>query len=585
MKKIFLLIIVLIALLSGVNALIQPEKTEVSVSATESFSLPVKIQNTSGEKALMHLTASGPVEAEFSANDFYLNPGEETVIALNLSQSTYPRTYYIELKLEYNSRTEYSEVNVTTGNYSGQINLRYYRQNICANQLDKLSFWVKNDTGILQKIRLSADSELFLPTIKPELIDLSSGEEKFVELELYSNNSFALDEYSVNVFLETNDSITSREIFFDLVECIETKNNFKLSVEDNYSNLRKEETQRIYFTVRNLAGNDNEIEFAVKSDLETELQQAKTVLAPNETRRYWIEVTPQKTAETGEHKIELYAFNAFNETRKTFFVNVRGMHEINAFLLNNNIEIKRGHSEIFSLLLENTGDFSERIRINAEETENINVHLSEESVLLDSKSEKKIFVSVNPTVLSELGKKEISLDAGGKEILIEFTVTEEKQPLITSGVIEFLSIPEKITLMDYSTKIKVVIKNISGEKIEDMVFWIEGLPDGTAFESNITKELEDGKTKTVEGTIFLDLDEKLNATYPITLVFENSRFRQKKTIDLVITKEQPATGNKDETNTGDFISGLISLGSAETIGLIVIALIVLILLVNPGKNK
>lgn len=579
MKKLMLLLI-LTLLLSTASALIEPEKTIVSVSPNESFSVAVKVKNDSDEKALIHLSSFSSIETDFSVNDFYLNAGEETIIALNILSHYYNTNTNVELRMEYNSITDYADLTVITGNSSGQVNLKYYKQNICRDGLDKLSFWVRNDSSVTQKIKLSADSEIFLPSVYPEAVELNSGEERFIELELYSNNSFPLKDYSVNVAIESENEITSREIFFELTECIELEQGFRLIIPDSYFSIEKGETKKIYFSVRNSSDKENEISFAVKSDLITELQQTKTVLAEGETRKYWITVKALKSTEAGQHKLELYAFNPFFETKKTININVRKMHEVNFELLTDNLEIQRGHSGVFSLMIENTGDFEERIELNYFSEEEINVLFSENGFYLDEKTDKRIYFSVNPGIDAELGEKEIELEVNNEIISVNFTVIEEEKPLITSGVIELLSVPEKITLTK-ETEIKVLIKNISGEKIENVFFWIEGLPYGTAFESVSVKEINDGKTKEFTGKLLLD-EEAIKGSYDITLVFENSKFRQKKEIQLIIPEQET---QKEEIQENDFLAGLFSFSSAEGIGLIVIALIILILLLNPEKQK
>ena len=583
MKKYLTVLIVLLALVSSVNALIQPEKTVISISGNEPYSVPVKIVNESEEKQMVHLISSSVLETEFAANDFYLNAGEETIIALNIMPYYNYKTFLVELQAEFDSFTEYSELTVIIGNSSGQVNLRYYKQNICQDKLDKLSLWIKNDSSEKKRIYLSADSETFLPTINPTELNLNAGEEKFVELELNSNKSFPIDkEYSVVVHLETEDSIVSREIFFYLTECLdlEKEKRFSLSLLDNFSSIRKGDTERIYFEVRNFDEEENEITFAVKSDLRTELQQTKTVLEENQRRRYWIDIKALKSDETGEHKIELYAFNPFYEEKKVFYIDVRGIHEIETTLLNDNLEIERGHSKIFTLLIENKGDFEERIKIESFNEENINLHFSENNFYLAGKEDKKVYISVNPGIDSELGEKEIRIKVDGKEIFLNFTVIKETKPLLTSGVIDFLSVAEKVTLSQKETKISVSIKNISGEKIENIVFWIEGLPKGVSFESSIAEEINNDKTRVFEGKLILD-EETEKGSYDITLVFENQKFRQKKTIQLIVSEETEKETEKEKGIT----TGFFGLGSGELIGLIVIALIMLIVLFSPKKDK
>ena len=585
MKQLFIAVAVLL-ILSSVSGLIQPEKQDISISGTEVFSLPVKIKNTTEEKQLIHLISKSALKTEFRANDFYLNSGEETVVALDIFPLYKTDFYYIELRMQYGDFTEYSSINVRTGRDTGRIDVRYYRQNVCKNQLDKLSLWIKNETGESQYIKLNAESDGFMASMESDFLDLDSGEEEFVELQILSNKSHELDEYSVTVYIETENTIVSKEVFFDLVECFEIKNEFRLSSVKDIS-VRKGETQRVYFTVRNLEDKDNEIEFAVRGELETELQQTKTVLAPLESREYWIEVTASNNNETGIHKMELYAFNAFYEEKKSFNVNVRGIHEIETVLLNNEIEIERGHSKIFTLLIENNGDFEERIEIDFREKENINLHFSETSFYLEEKELTKIYVSVNPSVTAELGNYEIKVEVEGKEFNLKFKVIEEENPLKTEGIIEFLAVPDKITLNKEELELKVVIKNISGEKIENIVFWIENLPKGVSFESTILQELDTGKNKTMQGTLFLNSETATKGNYEISLVFENSGFRQKKQVILVVLEEETKGEEKKEDEKEDAwnpLAGLYSLGSGQIIGLLVILIIIIILLLNPGKT-
>lgn len=586
MKQLFLAI-ALILILTSVTGLIQPEKNEVSISGTDVFSIPVKIKNESGEKQLIHLISKSALKTEFAANDFYLNSGEETEIAFHIFPSYKTGVYYIELRMQYNDITEYSNLDVRIGKDTGSIDVRYFRQNVCQNQLDKLSLWIKNETGTAQRIKLSAESEMFMAVIEPNDIDLDAGEEKFVELEISSNKSFPLDEYSVTVYIESDDLIISKQVFFDLIECIEIQREFRLTAPADIT-VRKGETERVYFTVTNLDDKENEIEFAVRGKLKTELQQTKTVLAAHETRKYWIEVTAFNDTEVKTHLMELYAFNPFFEQRKTFDVSVRGIHETKTSLLNNELEIERGHSQIFTLLTENKGDFREKISLNFDELENINTHISETSFYLEKKELKKVYVSVNPAITSELGDYSLKVEVDGKELSLNFKVIEEKNPLKTDGVIEFWSVPEKITLNSDEKELNIAIKNISGEKIENIVFWIEGLPDGVSFQSEILQEIEKEKTKTITGKLFLDKEKAVKGNYEITMVFENSEFRQKKTIELIVLEEEKEAEKKEEKQEDSWFSslaGFISLGSGQAIGLTVILVIIIILLLNPGQTQ
>ncbi len=735
MNKNILTVILLLIVISSAQALIQPEKTEISMSPTESFSIPVKIVNQSGERALIHLSSDSVLNTEFAANDFYLNANEETKIAFNIMPS-YSGAYEVELKLEYAERTENATIMVAIGDvyhfgsvkncgdnfdcfieatktcspaklthtltinwepvfgftqttsgyyeikgmeagecvlyselesisaefteemvqemlnagatleeielaeqqlneemqktvgvgttcrfsqskltetfekmkigsysstdwetceigntgkisFSGGIELRYQKQNICQNKLDKLTLWIKNDSSVTQEVKLSAESTIFTPTIEPNFLELDAGEERFIQLELYSNRTFPIDEeYSVIVNLETDDTMISREIFFNLTECIKTEKLFRVDLQTEHISLKKGEDKRVYFTVENLDEEDNELFFAVKTDLKNELQQTKTVLSKGQKRTYWIELEALKTNDVGKHKVELFAFNPFYDVKKVFYVEVRGIHEVEVTLVSEVAEIERGASGIFTILVENKGDFEERIRTNYEEKENFNVNIADESFYLQEKESKKIYVSVNPNVTAELGEQEIEVKVNGEEIYLNFKVVEGENPRKTDGVVEFLSVPEKITLSQEETEIKVLIKNISGEKIENIVFWIESLPEGVVFESTTVEEIKSEKIKYVEGKLLLDLEEAEKGSYDITLVVENSQFRQKKEIQLVVLEpEKEEEEEEEEKENPNPLAGLFSLGSGELIGLIVLVLIVIILLLNPGKER
>ncbi|MBU2475955.1 hypothetical protein KKG83_00630 [Candidatus Micrarchaeota archaeon] len=588
MKKQLIAVIFLLTLISSANALIMPYKNEITISPSEAFSLPVRILNESDSKELIHLRVLTDLEAEFAENDFYLNAGEETTIALNLMPYHFFGSHTVNLIAEYPeqgfSQNAWLTVNISQGN---ELELRYYRQNICNNTLDSLNLWVKNNSLGGKRINLTASSEVFNPSLDKDYLELQSGEEKLVKVELYSDKTFPLDDYSVVVFAETDSTIISKELFFDLVECIQPKKPFILTLNANEFSLKKEETRKIYFTVRNLDEESNEIQFAVKSDLKTKLQQNISVLDGEETRTFWLEVEALKGNDTGKHKVELYAFNQFNDTKKVFYVDVIGLHEVTSTLLTSHPEIQRGQSKIFTLLVENKGDFRERIELREYSDEEINVNLSEENFYLNTKESKKVYLSVNPLLDSELGNKKIRVNIKGKDIYLKFKVVKEEKPLIEEGMIELLSVPEKVTLTEKEAKITVVIKNISGEKIENVVFWIEGLPEGVYFNSVLSKNIEINNSRELMGKLLLDQENAVKGTYTIKLVFENSGFRQEKEIQLVVLEEetQEEKQEKEKQENPGFIAGLFSLATSQFIGLLVIALVILILLFSPGNRK
>ncbi|MEW6295039.1 MAG: hypothetical protein AB1467_01945 [Candidatus Diapherotrites archaeon] len=616
-------VILFISLISiNASAGIYAEKSTLALEKDSSATALIHIRNDTGEKARIELKArpyNSFISYEFSSNGFSLNPGEETITSLNFYSSNDAPTGENEVEViakyydyygNYSVQEESIFLNVNImPSYNTeveQINVSYSKKTLCKDRENTIQVRIENNSPYTKDLRISTDSELFLPIVMEDRIELEGHESRYINIKINPSEQLENDSYTINLFVETPDTIIKKAIEFNLTDCAKEKERlFELEFEGTCTSLEKKEEKRIYFTIRNITNEEQTVKLAVVSDIPTELNQKQLVLEPREERYSFLTVKPGQDETIGSHTIELHAFNDEFSAADTKCVQVQKLHSIKAKLIKDFLEIEKGTSKIFEIEIQNLGDYDEEFsaRIKAKPSE-VNVNFSEKNFVVEKNSKKILYVSINPLPEAESGKQKIIIslrDSQTINLTLNFNVTEEFKPKAREGFIEIESYPKTIELQAGNTsQIKLSIRNISGQDLENIKVYLEGLQDEIAAGELNIEQLTDGKAVTVSLNITAPEDIE-SSSLKARITAEGKDFKQSKEFQIKVkgSKEnnsgagnKTAAGNNTKktqiSNPITFLAsfaGLHPLRSLLVAVIIILILLVLVLYYSKGKGS
>lgn len=583
--------VILVTIISMANAAIIPEKTSISMQNGKSIAVLFELKNNSSQNIsaqLLTRTNSNDITAEFAQSTIFLNAYQQTSIAVNISSETDAEgSYNVEAIMKYSNIEDAANIAVNVYQDSTQgIALIAFPKNICKNQSDVISIQVQNNTGRFQSISLTADSELFLPTIEPAALELGPGETQFVDIKIHSNDSFKTGKYSINVFAQTANQTVQATASFNLVECVKTPEKlFELKVSSSCTEIQKNKTSTISYTLSNLTDETQEINLGVVSDIINFIEDKKVFLEPREQHSFEIQLEPGDDTTTGTHNVSIFAFNnSFDATENACAI-VKAQRKTAVELIKNNLEIEKGSSETFEIKLTNLGDQSEKFFIRTGNLgSEIRIKSSADSVVVAKNSSKSVFINVYATTNASLGSKTASIIVQAdktKQIALNFTINPEIKR-IEENFIELISFPSQITISQNNDKaFSFSLSNISGKDLENLKVKLEGFPESINMSMQTIPSLTADEKKTITAQIFAE--NISSQTYNGYLTIQNSEFKQKFPIEIRIIGKSTGTttGTTNSNNSGNgILSGFASFfGGSLTFGLLALIVLLLILVV------
>ncbi|MFH1240179.1 MAG: hypothetical protein V1672_03085, partial [Candidatus Diapherotrites archaeon] len=242
--------------------------------------------------------------------------------------------------------------------------------------------------------------------------------------------------------------------------------------------------------------------------------------------------------------------------------------------VNNDLKIERGKFEVFTLLVENTGDFEENVDIEVNDYfEGIEVTISDKHFNLDDGDSQEVYISVTATEDAELGSYELSTLVTNGETYREtlrFEVVDsgyepydpyEPEPIYED--FEVISYPDAVSVtMLGDNKVEFTIGNIGQYPIYGMRVSLENLPRGINIDIP-DFDIMPGETKTVEATITVS-DEVEAGTYDGKLRFASEGFVDKKDVKVTVEPD----------GFGELASGLFAMGANVLLGIVVLLVVI-----------
>lgn len=552
----------------------------------QTISTIVSLQNISDEKKCFYLKTSTSSYSDIEANlpeglkKICLNAGESTKfsLAIRAFDDAANDSYTATLKGNDGNNTVSESIEVEVAEDTKSIDLIAYQKSVCRNSYNQsVSVLVKNNSGEMQTIKLSTESELFLPYFEPNDIELDSGEQRFVELKLNVNKTTAFGAYSIPIFARTSEKYFESKAEFDVIECEAPKKRIlELSLQSECVSIEKGKNRIVSFRVKNISEEFQTVSLASTGDLPSDLSRKTTVIEPNGSISADLNIHAEN-ASSGTHYIGVWAWNDSDRVAGQFCIEIGKSHAIEVEQLNNNVSIPRDEAEIIAFEIRNAGDFTENVSVTISNSNpNVTITTQSPTIRLASMETKSAFVVISPNLNASLGQKEatVSFSASGKTITkkINFIVEQETQRQ-KLNVIKAIQYPEKIVAKEGGkTNYYLTLENPTNERITGLSVVVSGLPASIKASAIIGTSLNPKERKTVSGTI--EFGKGTKGEYNPQFEIKNSAY--KTIVPFAITV-------KEEKEAGT-LAGLWGAASSIALGLIAIAIIVLLAALLSSNN-
>ncbi len=575
--------------------LLDPEQNTVYMEENDFESVSVRIKNESSCYHCFDLggkDSSSRIKTGVSRDRVCLNAGESTYVALEIETIDATGTSYTaKIEAKKGSETESASVQVRVDSCDGCgdcIDLVAYRKTVCRGEKENLRVLVKNNTGELKEIELSASSNEFLASFEENKLELDAHSEEYASLELYIYGSTSLGSHYVTVYAETDGERESEKAYFTVKECEEPEeNSFSLSMTSACQPLGKGEDKNIQFTLRNKTGSELTVHLQTVSDLPTEVPLAVR-LDPHDSERFEFNVRARDSDEHGSHDVKLYAWTETYRIMKKACVDVEKQRETRVSLEEDSLEIIQCENGVFVLSVENLGDYEEEYEIEISNSTAAKVKVSDDKFELGKGEGKQVFINVDVPLDMGTGNYHFDVLVINRETFtkrVNFSVKEAEET--GAARVELTHYPSKVVLVPGEEKlVSFTVTNLSLQKITGIALeW--SLPD-FVFTPDNSIDAEGNETMLVEQLIAVDSAAE-PGTYYGKLSMEFDGKKTEKTIAIVIVEPETVVEGgeseeegKEETSGFLMPAGFFSLGEPMGIGLIILLLIVITMVALKG---
>jgi uncharacterized membrane protein len=612
------LLIVLIGIMIvflGVNAQAMPlieitsESNDLSLEAGNSINVMLNIKNNGTEKECIELftkTYSDELKAVLATNNVCVSPNQTVKFSLSVfAEINADETLYLIDVFAEQGTIQLTKTSLNVDVYKTsvfEINTKNSRDVFYKDGYTKFVKVIVTNLGSgFQKINLTADSEMFVPSFNPSTVHLNAFESTEVEMQININNSTPAGNYEIPMYAESlvNGRNIQRSALIELKEKNELHEpKFELNVIDEFTAMNRNEIKFIKFEVINLLNEKQKIKFMLNSGgLDAELMQLSTELNANESEVFYIKVYGHEYYKAKEFQGIIWAYNDKEQLQDSFIINIKAEHKVTAKLLNNDLKAKIcsiNGTEFFEIELINSGDFDELIKLELNNPYNdVQVVSSKNNFELEKGKTEIIRIIVNPGFNSLLGKKEITAKIyAGKNKINSFNlkfvvVPDDSFKGLDLETMKFVSYPKEINLKQGEIKkIEVTITNTGNETITGLIeFNLKGIDYGLSSETETIYTLIPGETKKISLNLLAEENARILS---FNAVIEAKHEKYATVMPVRINLSESETQAEQE-ETG-FIAGLIGLGGSVSGGIIVLivlsAIILLISLLSSEKpNK
>jgi len=579
----------------GFELEIDPDDSFVYMEDNDSLGVQVRLENTSCGDYCFDLRGrdySNYIDTDVSQDEVCLNEGESTYVNLDIETTDAGNgTYTVRIEAIKDSTTRSASITVKVEDDcpdcdSDCLEVTSYRKNVCRGENSTLRVKIENNSSQQKDVELSASSNTHLASFDNTEIEVDSHSYKYVDMELYVYDDTSLGTKYVYVYAETDDGSVREKVYFTVKECenADEDERFSITMTTSCQSMDKGEDKNISFTVKNLTNKDITVNLQAVGDLPTEIP-GSIDLGPRKSKRLEFNVEARKSDDTGKHYIKLYGWTSSHRVEKKACVNIDKEHKSVVTVQENKLEITRCENNVFVLLIENQGDYREDYEIELSNSTEARITLSDDDFRLDSGKGKEVFVNVD--VPLEMSEGDYWFDAIVKNSdtftkRLYFKVVKPDAPILS--IVEFTSYPSKVVLYPSEQKIvSLAVTNLADYSVSDVS--IEWFLPGFLSAENSLVSIKGKETTIIEQGLFANESTAPGIYYgTVKMTVDDKEISKKVTIVILDPSTESTPEEEEEWEEGLFAPfvGLVSLGGATGIGLIILLTIVIVMVALKG---
>ncbi|MCX6799096.1 MAG: NEW3 domain-containing protein [Candidatus Diapherotrites archaeon] len=567
-----------------------PSARDVSMGRNDTIGLQFEVRNGSADSNCVTFSADpadGYVEAGLSRDSACINGNSSasltaTIHTINATGGTHNLSIIARCGSGCSAT---GNVRVLVGEFAGGgIEFDVHPTDICLGKEEQISVLVRNNTGKFQDVKLQADNVMLLPYFSPSQISLGSGQEKYVKLIISTSPYSAKGDQTVSLMAITDDEQTKDDIELNIVDCAggSAAPPFAVSTASGCYVVRKGDTESIPFHVTSLLDNSEQrVYFSETADLSATLETASAFLEARAERTFYVKVTTPISGLVTDYNLSLHISGSDYSVDKGVCIRTRATHFSTVEVLNNNLEIERGSTAVFNVIVRNSGDYNESYTVRlGNPYAKISAGLLATSFSIRRGGSKQVDVNVYVAPDAPIDSYDLNLtvDVNGtrQQKKIHFDIVEQGPVPVPSGeALSIASYPELVRINEGESKTLVVwLQNNASEEMTGVSVKLSGLPEGLSATQETGLSIQPGQNRQV--TITLTAAKGVVGDYAAVLSARNSGNSTRKNVQIsVSTATQPTEGG-----FSGMLTGMFALGGDALIGLlllaVVLALVVLI---------
>jgi len=555
---------------------LDPGVRSASVSRNDLIGLQFELHNFGDEEACIDLgTEQNDSYIETSLVDDFvcLNAFESTNVSLSIRTINAPKgNYVVLLEAESSEGNSNASVVLSVGG-EPEIELVAYPSDICRGEDEYINVLVRNNSDEFKEVELQAENEMLLPYFERSTIDLGPFEEEYVKLRIHASSYSSIGTRYVSMYAITDDETVKKVVAIDVENCGEEElANFSVRMTTGCITIEKGKYQKVYFNVKNLLSEEQRVYFSVGGELSTKMQSYSAWLEANQERQFYFEAFADETDSVKDYEIILNVWNEDYSIEKSVCIRPARIHNPLVEVEKNDLEIEECGSAVFTILLENDGDYLEDFTLSLRNDHGkIKAVLSEKTARVERQGSREVYVSVNVLEGAPEGRYTIAFKArtGTKsfEEDLRFTVAGKGQT-VELPELEITGYASSVRMDENSSKsLLVSLKNNGNGEIEGISVELLGLPAGITATRPALVSLQPGQEKTVELEIIAS--EGKAGEYDIALRAYNPDVSEERQVRLIV---EQAKQQGQDFFTG--FAGLLAAGGLALLGLAILIIVV-----------
>ncbi|MDD3178348.1 MAG: hypothetical protein PHR26_02405 [Candidatus ainarchaeum sp.] len=468
-----------------------------------------------------------------------------------------------------------TEDDLDEGDFEVDVSDRSY----CIGQSNH-AYFTFEDVKVSDLYYLELSSEQFPANIREDLPIFLRGDDEKVDFIVDLQNDVMPGNYEMVLKIYNDDIVSYKTFNVNVNDCslIQDPEFRVIYPQTSYYVLEKDKPKEIEFTIKNLTrynktifiNHSEDLPFGISfSDIQIDLEAYAS-------QEVTLEVVATQDVPSGTYPLDITFFDEITTYEKTLTFAVSPESNLISTLLQSSLVVKFGEISQFQIVLDNLGDFDERIDVSFVSSNDLEIDILNDSFIIPNNSKGTINIRISTgnnskEMTSNLNIILDSKDSDYSEVLI-LPIVVIKQ--INNLNLSILSLPQELTLDSNSENIIFLNFKNTGLKdiiISDITFAGISQEISVKFESNIL--ISSGETKEVSGKI--NISELISQKQDAVLIIRTDS-GQTLTRNIILNITDNNIEELDD-NKKFGLTGFVNLSSSIFIGIVVFCLLLIVL--------